>query len=90
MEHYIAIFVEDQFGDWRAIFPDVPGCEAKGFCVDDVMFSATSALRRCLAENGSLPSPPMDMADIPRMEKWLAENHIDLSKAVVSMVPLHA
>ena len=90
MEHYIAIFVEDQFGDWRAIFPDVPGCEAKGFCVDDVMFSATSALRRCLAEHGSLPSPPMDMADIPLMEKWLTENHIYLSKAVVSMVPLHA
>jgi predicted RNase H-like HicB family nuclease len=89
MKHYVAIFVEDEIGEWRAIFPDVPGCEARGFCVDDVMFSATSALHCYLEQNGSLPSPPMDMADIPCMEKWLAENQIDPSKAVVSMVPLH-
>ena len=90
MKHYVAIFVEDEIGEWRAIFPDVPGCEARGFCVDDVMFSATSALHRYLEQYGSLPSPPLDTAEIPGMEKWLAENQIDPSKAVVSMVPLHA
>jgi predicted RNase H-like HicB family nuclease len=90
MEHYIAIFVEDQFGDWRAIFPDVPGCEAKGFCVDDLMFSATNALHHYLQHNGALPSPPLNIADIRCMERWLAENQIDPSRAVVSMVPLHA
>jgi predicted RNase H-like HicB family nuclease len=90
MKHYIAIFVEDEIGEWRAIFPDVPGCEAKGFCLDDLMFSATSALHRYLEQNDPLLSPPRDRAEIQRVEKWLAENHFDLSKVVVSMVPLHA
>jgi hypothetical protein len=70
MKHYIAIFVENDVGEWRAIFPDVPGCEAKGFSLDDAKFAAATAL--------------------VRSEDWLNQNQVDLSKAVVTMIPLAA
>ena len=77
-------------GEWRVVFPDVPGCEAKGFSMEDAEYAAASALRRCIEETG-LPAPlPMDMAAVQRSDEWLSLNHIDLSKAVVSMVPVAA
>jgi predicted RNase H-like HicB family nuclease len=90
VKHYIAILIEDHLGEWRAVFPDVPGCEARGFSLDDVKFAAASALNRCIEETGSLPHPPMDLAAVQRSDEWLSDNNVDLSKVVVSMVPLAA
>jgi predicted RNase H-like HicB family nuclease len=87
MTHYIAIFVESDVGEWRVLFPDLPGCEAHGFSLDDAGYAAVSALWQCLAANGSTLPIPMDMTAIERNADWLSRNHIDLSRAVVSMVP---
>jgi predicted RNase H-like HicB family nuclease len=87
MKHYIAIFFENELGEWRVVFPDVPGFEAKRVTLDDAKFAAASALAQCIHENGSLPLQPMDMSAVQRSEEWLAQNDVDLSKAVVSMVP---
>jgi predicted RNase H-like HicB family nuclease len=90
MPHYIAIFVEDYVGEWRVVFPDVPGCEAKGFSLDDAQYAAASALSKCLRENGTPPPLPMDMAAVEKRNDWLEQNHVNLSKAVVSMISLAA
>jgi predicted RNase H-like HicB family nuclease len=87
MKHYLAIFVENNFGEWRVVFPDMPGCEARSFSLDDAGIAATSALTRCLRENGT-PPLPMDLAAVQQHREWLELNHIDLSKAVVTMIQL--
>lgn len=89
MKHYIAIFVENVVGEWRVVFPDMPGCEAKGFTLDDAKFAAVTALVQSIRENGS-PPHPMDLETVQRSEEWLSQHNIDLSRAVVSMVPLAA
>jgi predicted RNase H-like HicB family nuclease len=86
MSHYIAIFVENDLGEWRVVFPDAPGCEAKGFTLDDARFAAPSALAQFIQGAGALPLHPMDMDTVQLSEAWLAQHHIDLSKAIVSMV----
>ena len=90
MSHYIAIFIEDHIGEWRAVFPDVPGCEAKGFTLDGAQYAAASALSRCLHENGTPPPLPMDMAAVAKCDEWLEQNQVDLSKVVVSMISVAA
>jgi predicted RNase H-like HicB family nuclease len=90
MKHYIAIFMEDDVGEWRVVFPDVPGCEAKGFTLDDARFAAASALRRSIEESGSTAPAPMDLTAVRRSEEWLLRNQVDISKAVVSMIPIAA
>ena len=88
MTHYIAIFMETEFGEWRVVFPDAPGCETKGFTLDDAKFAAVSALVQCIRENGS-PPHPMDLEAVQQSKgEWLSQHHIDLSKAIVSMIPL--
>jgi hypothetical protein len=89
MKHYLAIFVENDFGEWRIVFPDMPGCEARGFSLDDAKFAAATALVRCLREYGT-PPLPMDLAAVKRNEDWLKQNQVDLSKAVVTMIQLAA
>jgi hypothetical protein len=73
--------------EWRVVFPDAPGCEVKGFSLDDANFAcaAASALSQCLRETGT-PPLPMDMAAVEKCEEWLEQNHMDLSKAVVTMI----
>lgn len=90
MRHYLAIFIEDYVGEWRVVFPDAPGCEAKGFSLDDAQFAAASALSRCFRENGTPLPLPMDMAAVAECDAWLEQNHVDLSKAVVSMISMAA
>ena len=89
MKHYIAIFVEDSEGEWRVVFPDVPDCQAKGFALNDATHAARSALGRCISERGSPPSP-MDMESVRRNKEWLELQHIDLAKAVVTMIDVAA
>jgi predicted RNase H-like HicB family nuclease len=90
MKHYIGIFIETDMGEWRVVFPDVPGCEAKGFNLDDARFAAASALSQGLHENGTPPPLPMDMVAVAKCDEWLEQNQVDLSKAIVSMIPLAA
>ena len=90
MRHYIAIFVEDHMGEWRVVFPDAPGCEAKAFSLHDAQYVAATALMQFLNQHETPPPLPMDMAAMYRCEEWLERNQIDLSKAVVSIIPLAA
>ncbi|MEZ5832571.1 MAG: type II toxin-antitoxin system HicB family antitoxin [Dongiaceae bacterium] len=90
MRHYIAILVETDVGEWRVLFPDVPGCEAKGFNLDDARFAAQSALRQCIEDSNTPPPMPMDMLAVERNEDWLKRHHVDLSTAVVTMIPVAA
>lgn len=90
MKHYLAIFVESDFGEWRVLFPDVPGCEARGFTLDDAKYAASSALQRCIQKDGAPASIPMDLTAVQRRQEWLSQNRVDLSRAVVTMVPLAA
>ena len=85
MRHYLAICIQEATGGWRAIFPDVPGCEAKGFDLDNIRFAAESALMECLEGNETHVPPPSNDA-IKRGNAWLAENQIDMSKAIVTIV----
>jgi predicted RNase H-like HicB family nuclease len=85
MSHYIGIFIEDQVGEWRVVFPDVPGCEAKGLSLDDAQLAAASALSQHLRANGT-PPLPIDLAAVEKNDEWLAQNNVDLSKAIVSMI----
>jgi predicted RNase H-like HicB family nuclease len=77
-------------GEWRVLFPDVPGCEAKGFSLDDAKYAAASALQWCIRGSRSTAPLPMDMATVQRSVEWLSQNHVDLSRAIVSMVPVAA
>ena len=90
MTHYLAIFVETDLGEWRVVFPDLPGCKAMGFTLDDAMFAASSALRQYIQEIGLLPPHPMDLSAVQQSEEWLSENRVDLSRAIISMVPMAA
>jgi hypothetical protein len=63
---------------------------SEGLYLQDAKFAAVSALVRFMREKGPLPTYPMDLETVRRSEEWLSQNHIDLSKAVVSMVPLAA
>jgi predicted RNase H-like HicB family nuclease len=89
MRHYIAIFIEDHIGEWRVVFPDAPGCAAKGFNLHDAQYAAASALSQCLRANGT-PPLPMDLAAVEQCDEWLEQNGVDLSKAVVSMISVAA
>ena len=88
MKHCIAILVENDMGEWRAVFPDLPDCEARGFSVEDVKFAAESAVRKYVHDN-RLPPSPIDMSAIERDRDWLTRNNVDLSKAVVTMIQLN-
>src|SRR6266498_810519 len=49
--HYIAIIVPADNGDWRVLFPDLAGCEARGFNLDEARMAAVTALDKRLKEN---------------------------------------
>ena len=88
--HYIALLIPSSIGEWRVVFPDLPECQAHGHSVDDAAFAATTALSRCLAENGASPPLPRDLAEIERDKEWLSRNNIDLHVAIVTMIsPTH-
>jgi predicted RNase H-like HicB family nuclease len=89
MTYYIAIFVQSDLGEWDVIFPEVPGCEARGFSLDVARYAATSALQQCIRERGPHAASPMDLAGA-RSEDWLSRNQVDPARAVISMIALAA
>ena len=84
MKHYIAICIEEaSSGGWRVLFPDVPGCETKVHDLANLAHLAAIELARWVEERG-LPLPA-DGA-VERGNAWLAQNKVDISKAIVTMV----
>jgi len=75
-------------GGWYVQFPDVPGCDSYGFTVDDAMHAASSALAVRAAEDGDALPPPRGLAEIEHDKKWLFRNDVELSNAVVVMIPM--
>jgi predicted RNase H-like HicB family nuclease len=86
--YYIAILSQSIVGEWHVQFPDVPWCEAYGFTVCDATFAASTALAKCAEENGDELPPPRDLAAIERDDSWRSRHDIDLSNAVVTLIPL--
>jgi len=41
-----------------------------------------------MRDNGPLPRHPVDMDTVQHSGKWISRHNIDLSKTVVSMIPL--
>jgi predicted RNase H-like HicB family nuclease len=90
MTHYIAILIPSAAGEWRVVFPDLPGCEAKGFSFDDAKVAAMTALLRWMKNAGPTARNPRDLSEIEHDTEWLARNDVDLLKAVITLVPLAA
>jgi predicted RNase H-like HicB family nuclease len=88
MKYYPAILVETDFGDWRALFPDLPNCEARGYTLEDASHAAATALKQCADQNGGALAPPRDLTEISADEDWLSRNDVQFKNVVVTMVPL--
>jgi hypothetical protein len=86
MRHFIAILQPIPNGGWRVVFPDVPGCEANGSSIDDARAAAVQQLYQYA--NGADAPGLRDLSDIERDTEWLSRNGIDLSKAIVTIIPL--
>ena len=87
MTHYIAILRATR-GEWHALFPDIPDCEAHGADLDQVKFAAANELTQRIHMNGFKAPPPRDLSEIERDHDWLSRNNVDLATAVVTMIPL--
>lgn len=88
--HYVAILQPLAVGEWRVLFPDAPECETYGFTVRDATFAAETALAQCARRHGARFPKPRGLRQIERDTEWLSKNSIDLSKAMVTMVPLRS
>jgi hypothetical protein len=88
--HYVAILQPLGLGEWRVLFPDAPECETYGFTVRDATFAAATALARCAREKGPRFPIPRSLRQIEDDTEWLSKNRVDLTKAMVTLVPLHA
>ena len=89
MIHHIASLIPSAIGEWRVLFPDVPGCEARGSTFDDAKVAAEMTLPHCL-KSGLPISGPRDLSEIKRDTQWLESNGVDLSMAVITMIPIAA
>ena len=88
MRHYIAMFAKTGTGQWRAVFPDFPDCEAAGQSLDATTVNAFMALTQH-AHNRGLPLPvPRSLAEVRRDAGWIAEQGIALETVIVSLIPL--
>ena len=79
MKHYLAICIEETTGGWRVLFPEVPGCEARVHSLEEVTHAAETELRKRAV-------PQSSDGPVERSVAWLAENHVDISKAILTMV----
>jgi predicted RNase H-like HicB family nuclease len=85
--HYIAILVEAQSGQWRALFPDVPDCEALGYGLANVKRAAAESLKRHSESVDVQLQRPRTLSEIELDVDWLQRNDIDFNSAVVIIVP---
>ena len=87
MAYCLAIFVESEVGAWRVIFPDLPGCEARGSTLDDASIAASTALSDYARRNGGRFPSPRDLTEVEKDEGWLSRNGVDFTRAIVMIVP---
>jgi predicted RNase H-like HicB family nuclease len=87
MAYCVAIFVESEVGEWRVIFPDLPGCEARGFTLDDATIAASTALSNYARQNGGRFPSPRDLTEVEKDEEWLSRNGVDFTRAIVTILP---
>ena len=88
MSYYVALLSQSVLGEWHVQFPDVPWCETYGFTVRDATCAASAALEKCAGENGGELPPPRDLAAIERDESRLSRCEINLSSAMVVLIPM--
>ena len=88
MRYYAAVFLESHVGDWHVLFPDLPGCEAQGYTLEDAGYAAATALARCAERNGATLASPRDLTEIAADTEWLSCHGVQMATAVVAMVPL--
>ena len=88
MKHYLALLFESDVGEWYVVFPDAPDCAAKGLTPADAKLAAVTALNEHLRRRDVPPPLPTDIEAVQQSEEWLARNRIQLSKAVVTMIPV--
>lgn len=89
MRHYITVFAKTETGQWRAVFPDFPGCEAAGESLDATTISALMALTQHAHDRG-LPLPwPKSLSEVQGDAAWMAGHGIALGKAILSLTPLN-
>ncbi|HKE96293.1 MAG TPA: type II toxin-antitoxin system HicB family antitoxin [Povalibacter sp.] len=89
MAHYISVLMPLRAGGWRALFPDLPECEAHGDSLDITVFRAAGALTEYIERKfGDLPPSPRELSEIKADSNWVAQHDIDWTQAVVTMVPL--
>jgi hypothetical protein len=87
MTHYIAILVADNGGQWRALIPDVPECEATAAGLVRAKKAAAESLVRAAQGNGGALPAPRTLAEIERDEEWLIRHSVDFDRAIVTIVP---
>jgi predicted RNase H-like HicB family nuclease len=87
--HYISVLMPLSAGGWRALFPDIPGCEVEGESLDATVLRAAGALTECVQSRyGDGPPSPRELIEIKADDQWVTTHAIDWAKAVVTMVPL--
>ena len=87
--HYISVLMPLSAGGWRALFPDIPGCEVEGDSLDSTMLRAAGALSECVhSRYGGGPPLPRELNEIKADDQRVATHAVDWAKAVVTMVPL--
>ena len=87
MTHYIAILIAGERGQWRALIPDVPECEAVGTGLMRAKKAAAESLARAAKGKGGALPLPRTLAEIENDEAWLIRNGVDFDRAIVTIVP---
>jgi hypothetical protein len=93
MNYYISVLVPLASGRWRALFPDLPSCEAEASNLDLTAMHAARALARYAETlNGEIwaAPPPRELADIKADETWSAAHAVNWCRSVITMLPLRA
>jgi len=86
MTHYIAILVAGESGKWRALIPDVPGCQAEGYGVFRTKKAAAISLAQYARSAANALPAPRSLSEIERDEQWLIRNGVDFQRAIVTLV----
>jgi predicted RNase H-like HicB family nuclease len=91
MIQYLAVLVPTEENNWRAHFPEFPGCQAEGPTVEIALETSTIVAEKQIGwhrqQRIALPTP-RSYDEIRRLTKWAAERGISWSEAIVCVVPI--
>ena len=88
LHRYIAVTVPHAEDGWQAHFPDLPGCRAGAQDIEMAIARASNAASELVGKlllNGGAPTP-RTLEEIRVDEAWAAEQSIDWTKALISVV----